>query len=72
MSDLEVVEVKVSPLFLKRLKDLAKRYRQVQQDIQPVIETLQLGNFLGDQITGTGHTVFKVRVILWVKVEAIG
>jgi addiction module RelE/StbE family toxin len=62
MSDLEVVEVKVSPLFLKRLKDLAKRYRQVQQDIQPVIETLQLGNFLGDQITGTGHTVFKVRV----------
>ncbi|NJK73714.1 MAG: type II toxin-antitoxin system RelE/ParE family toxin [Microcoleus sp. SU_5_6] len=61
MNEAKAVQVQVSPLFLKRLKDLAKRYRQVQQDIQPIIETLQKGDFLGDRIVGTGYTVLKVR-----------
>lgn len=30
--------------------------------MQPVIEQLQAGEFLGDQIPGTDYTVFKVRV----------
>jgi addiction module RelE/StbE family toxin len=61
MSEAETVDVQVTPPFLRRLKDLAKRYRQVEKDIQPVIDELQAGNFIGDQITGTGYTVFKVR-----------
>jgi mRNA-degrading endonuclease RelE of RelBE toxin-antitoxin system len=61
MSEAESVDVQVTPPFLRRLKDLAKRYRQVQKDIQPVISELQAGNFIGDQITGTGYTVLKVR-----------
>jgi addiction module RelE/StbE family toxin len=62
MSEGESVSVQVTPPFLRRLKDLAKRYRQVKKDIQPVIDELQAGNFIGDQITGTGYTVLKVRV----------
>jgi mRNA-degrading endonuclease RelE of RelBE toxin-antitoxin system len=61
MSKSERIEVSYSAPFLKRLKGLAKRYRHIQQDIQPIIETLQSGNFLGDQIPGTGYAVFKVR-----------
>ncbi len=61
MSKSERVEVSYSAPFLKRLKGLAKRYRHIQEDIQPIIEALQSGDFLGDQIPGTGYAVFKVR-----------
>ena len=61
MSETEAIEVQVSLPFLRRLKDLAKRYRQIQNDIQPVIDELRTGNFLGDRIKGTGYTVLKVR-----------
>jgi mRNA-degrading endonuclease RelE of RelBE toxin-antitoxin system len=61
MSEVENVDVQVTPPFLRRLKDLAKRYRQVEKDIQPVINEIQAGNFIGDQIPGTGYTVLKVR-----------
>lgn len=47
--------------FKRRLKGLAKRYRQIQADIQPIIDELQAGNFVGDQISGTAATVFKIR-----------
>ncbi|MCU0552558.1 MAG: type II toxin-antitoxin system RelE/ParE family toxin [Leptolyngbya sp. Prado105] len=61
MNEAEPINVQVTPPFLRRLKDLAKRYRQVEKDIQPVIDKLQAGNFIGDQIAGTGYTVLKVR-----------
>ena len=56
-----MVEVVFTPPFKRRLKTLYKRYRQIQQDIQPIIEQLQNGEFLGDRIAGTDFTVFKVR-----------
>ena len=56
-----MVEVVFTPPFKRRLKTLYKRYRQIQQDIQPIIEQLQNGEFLGDRIVGTDFTVFKVR-----------
>ncbi|WP_233501437.1 hypothetical protein [Acaryochloris thomasi] len=45
----------------RRLKSLAKRYRQSQRDIQPILENLQTGNFVGDKIPGISMTAFKVR-----------
>ncbi|OYQ63711.1 addiction module antitoxin [Pseudanabaena sp. SR411] len=33
----------------------------VQSDIQPIIEQLQNGNLIGDQISGLDFTIFKVR-----------
>lgn len=53
--------VQFTLLFKRRLKALAKRYRQIQADLQPIIDELQAGNFMGDQIPGTEATVFKVR-----------
>ena len=57
-----IVTVRAAPEFQKRLRQLAKRYRQIREDVQPVLEQLQAGNFAGDQISGIGYTVFKIRV----------
>lgn len=48
--------------FKRNIRALAKKYRHIREDLQPVIEELQAGHILGDQITGSGYTVFKVRV----------
>ncbi|MEH2220333.1 MAG: hypothetical protein V7K72_25045 [Nostoc sp.] len=37
------------------------RDRQIQIDIEPIIDQLEAGNFLGDQIFGIGLTCFQVR-----------
>ena len=55
-------QVLFSDEFKERLRTLAKRYRQIQADLQPLIDSLQAGNLVGDQIPGTGYTVFKVRL----------
>ncbi|MBD1822392.1 type II toxin-antitoxin system RelE/ParE family toxin [Cyanobacteria bacterium FACHB-DQ100] len=44
------------------MRDLTKKYRSVQKDIQPIIEKLQQGEQPGDQIPGVGYPVFKLRV----------
>ncbi|MBL0716559.1 MAG: type II toxin-antitoxin system RelE/ParE family toxin, partial [Desulfosarcina sp.] len=42
---------------------LAKKYRHIRSNVQPVIDQIRKGYFVGDQIPKTGdHTVFKVRV----------
>jgi addiction module RelE/StbE family toxin len=48
--------------FKRRLRALAKRYRQVYSDLQPIFESLESGIFLGDQISGTNYTVLKLRI----------
>lgn len=56
-----MVEVNFTAPFLRRLKALNKRYRQIKSDIQPIIDQLQSGNFIGDRISGTDLIIFKVR-----------
>ncbi|MFW6359756.1 MAG: type II toxin-antitoxin system RelE family toxin [Chroococcales cyanobacterium] len=56
-----MVEVRFTPSFKRRLKTLFKRYRHIQQDVQPIIEERQAGNFIGNQISGITVTVLKVR-----------
>ncbi|MEG3880773.1 type II toxin-antitoxin system RelE/ParE family toxin [Microcoleus sp. herbarium19] len=63
LSDSPLVEIRLTPEFQRKLKNLAKKYRQVPTDLQPVLEQLQLGDFLGDQIPGIGSPVMKVRII---------
>ena len=57
-----LVEVKFTDEFQRRLRALAKKYRQIRLDIQPIIEQLQAGDFVGDRLAGTGYILFKVRV----------
>jgi mRNA-degrading endonuclease RelE of RelBE toxin-antitoxin system len=58
------VQIDLTPEFQQSLRVLAKRYRSIRSDIEVVIQELQLGNFIGDRITGIGkgYVVLKVRV----------
>lgn len=46
----------------KNLAKLARRYRRIRQDVQPVIETLIAGQTPGDQVPGVGYPTYKVRI----------
>jgi mRNA-degrading endonuclease RelE of RelBE toxin-antitoxin system len=50
------------PTFSQNIRRLKKRYRSILQDIEPTIEQLQSGEIPGDQVSGTGYSIFKVRV----------
>ena len=62
LTDSPLVEIRLTPEFQRKLKNLAKKYRQVPTDLQAVLEQLQLGEFLGDRIPGLGSPVMKVRM----------
>ena len=62
MTDQPFIQVEASPTFNRNLRALAKKYRSIQNDIQPIIEQLEQGELPGDQIPGVGHVVFKLRV----------
>jgi mRNA-degrading endonuclease RelE of RelBE toxin-antitoxin system len=57
-----MIDVQFTPEFKRNLRTLAKKYRHIRDDVDPVIEALQAGEILGDQIPGVGYTLFKVRV----------
>ena len=56
------IKIFFSDDFNTRIRALAKRYRSIRNYLHTLINDLQSGNFIGDQIQGTGYTVFKVRL----------
>ena len=56
------VQVVLSEIFLKDIKDLAKSYRSVRKDILPLIERLSDGEIIGDRLKGFDYPIYKVRV----------
>ncbi|KAM3103470.1 type II toxin-antitoxin system RelE/ParE family toxin [Phormidesmis sp. 146-12] len=60
--DAPLVEIRLTPEFQHKLKALVKKYRQIRADLQPILEQLQIGVSLGNQIPGIGSTVMKVRL----------
>lgn len=56
------VQILVTPEFKRSLKLLSKRYRHIRSDVQPIIDQLQSGEIMGDQIPNIPYTVFKVRI----------
>ncbi|PZO42072.1 MAG: addiction module antitoxin [Shackletoniella antarctica] len=62
MTDAPSIQILVAPDFQGQLRKLAKRYRNIRSDLQPLFDDLESGNCLGDQISGATYTVFKVRV----------
>lgn len=57
-----MVKVLYTKPFERELKRLSKRYRNIKNDIQPIILELTEDNFIRNQISGIQETVFKVRV----------
>ena len=62
MTDAPSIQILVAPDFQGQLRKLAKRYRNIRSDLQPLFDDLESGNCPGDQISGATYTVFKVRV----------
>ncbi|HIK10862.1 MAG TPA: type II toxin-antitoxin system RelE/ParE family toxin [Oscillatoriaceae cyanobacterium M33_DOE_052] len=70
-NDQPLVQIDLTPQYKRNLRDLAKKYRRIRLDTQPIIEELQQGNFTGDgfadlsvRLAGMGenYLIFKVRV----------
>jgi mRNA-degrading endonuclease RelE of RelBE toxin-antitoxin system len=57
-----VIEIALTPRFQRDLRELAKRYRSIRSDVQPLIDQLQAGEIPGDRIAGIKYQVFKVRI----------
>ena len=62
MSNSDPIQVGFTPRFEKDVRRLAKRYRKIKLDIQPLIQTLEAGELPGHQIPNIDQAVFKVRV----------
>ena len=56
------IEVRFTLEFDRKFKALKKRYRKIQSDLQPVLEELQSGQLLGNQIPGLDAIVLKLRI----------
>jgi mRNA-degrading endonuclease RelE of RelBE toxin-antitoxin system len=48
--------------FKRNLRQLAKKYRRIKTDIQPLLDDLEAGKTPGDQIPGLAVIIYKVRV----------
>lgn len=60
--DPQPIQIELTPRFQRDLRTLGKRYRNIRNDIQPVIEQLQAGELPGDRIPGMKYEIFKVRI----------
>jgi mRNA-degrading endonuclease RelE of RelBE toxin-antitoxin system len=56
------IEVRFTPEFKRNIRQLAKKYRRIKTDLQPLLDQLGQGQTPGDRIPGLQHEVFKVRV----------
>jgi mRNA-degrading endonuclease RelE of RelBE toxin-antitoxin system len=62
MSENLPIRVELSETFVRRVRTLKKRYRNIRKDIEPVIQQLSMGEVLGDRISGVEAEVYKLRV----------
>ncbi|GLI35759.1 hypothetical protein DAMNIGENAA_31920 [Desulforhabdus amnigena] len=60
-NNLQAPEIVYTPEFKRNLRQLAKKYRRIKSDVQPLIEDLTQGKTPGDQIQHIQYEVFKVR-----------
>ena len=56
-----------SRLFSKRMKEYGKKFRSIEDDVQPVINSLEAGNLIGDEVDNLDKipeycSVYKVRI----------
>lgn len=59
--ELPAIPVFFTHEFKRNLRQLAKKYRHIQKDIEPTLGALQAGHLPGDQIPGIAFEIYKVR-----------
>ena len=57
-----IIHIEFTDKFKRNLRVLAKKYRSIRKDIQPVIAQLEAGELPGVRVTGIDHTIFKLRI----------
>jgi mRNA-degrading endonuclease RelE of RelBE toxin-antitoxin system len=57
-----LIEIEYASEFKRNLRQLSHRYRSIRSDIEPLIDRLKAGETPGDQISGVGHVLYKVRL----------
>lgn len=57
-----LIQVEFSAEFQRRVQSLTERYPHLQTDLQPVLNQLQAGRFMGERAAGAGHTIFRVQM----------
>jgi mRNA-degrading endonuclease RelE of RelBE toxin-antitoxin system len=57
-----IIQVDATAKFQKKIKSLAKKYRNIQDDIIPIIRSIERGELPGDRIIGLNLEIYKVRV----------
>jgi len=62
MTNKPSITIDYTAQFKKDLKRFYRKYPNVRNDIQPLLDNLQQGDFQGNQVPGVGYTVYKVRV----------
>jgi mRNA-degrading endonuclease RelE of RelBE toxin-antitoxin system len=55
------IAIRFTPEFRRNLRQLAKKYRHIRSDIQPVLDALAAGQRPGDSIAATDMPLYKVR-----------
>jgi len=56
------MEIRYTSEFKRNIQKLARKYRHIRSDIEPVIEKLQVGEMLGDPIPRIEFMLYKLRV----------
>ena len=56
------IKINKSSEFKKNLKKLEKKYRSIEEDLEPLIQQLESGETPGDRISGNKYPVYKARV----------
>ncbi len=62
MTDSVPIQISASPDFKNQIRQLTKRYRNLQTDLQPLLDQLIQGETPGDRIQGVQSIVYKVRL----------
>ncbi|MFM7575430.1 MAG: type II toxin-antitoxin system RelE family toxin [Microcystaceae cyanobacterium] len=59
-----IFSVRFADEFEKELYRLSKKFRNIQRDVEPIIQQLEQGLILGDRLAGFGSEiyVYKLRV----------
>jgi mRNA-degrading endonuclease RelE of RelBE toxin-antitoxin system len=55
------LQVTFTPEFKRNLRQLAKKYRHIKSDLEPILDQLAAGSRPGDQVPQVRYEVFKVR-----------
>ncbi len=61
MQSRQTIRIEFTPEFKRNPRALSKKYHHIRSDIQPIIDQIQSGQFIGDRITGANFVIFKVR-----------